>query len=333
MYERKDIAAVKDRHKEALLAKPNVVGVGTGYKLREGRREELCVVAMVTQKLPRASLPEESLVPSEVDGIATDVIQVGLLQAHPARTGRWRPALGGVSVGHRLVTAGTLGSVVRDRSTGTRLILSNNHVLAASNRGQPGDLILQPGQADGGREAEDVLARLERYAPIHFTSAPATCPWALRYARLGNAVAKLLGSKHRVRAYWSDPQAANVMDAAVARPLRDEDVLDEILEIGKVSGTIGATLGMPVRKSGRTTGLTAGQVIVLDATVNVQYGEASARFEDQIVTTAMSQPGDSGSLLVAGEALAAVGLLFAGSDQATIHNPIRSVLRGLDIEI
>jgi hypothetical protein len=47
----------------------------------------------------------------------------------------------------------------------------------------------------------------------------------------------------------------------------------------------------------------------------------------------MSQPGDSGSLLVAGEALLAVGLLFAGSDQATIYNPIDAVLSCLDVEL
>ena len=63
---------------------------------------------------------------------------------------------------------------------------------------------------------------------------------------------------------------------------------------------------------------------MLNATVNVSYGVGQvARFENQIVTTAMSQGGDSGSLLVAGDALHAVGLLFAGSEQATIHNPIQ----------
>jgi hypothetical protein len=47
----------------------------------------------------------------------------------------------------------------------------------------------------------------------------------------------------------------------------------------------------------------------------------------------MSQPGDSGSLLVAGESLQAVGLLFAGSDQVTLYNPIQSVLDCLDVTL
>ena len=101
-----------------------------------------------------------------------------------------------------------------------------------------------------------------------------------------------------------------------------------------VEGTAEAALMMSVRKSGRSTGLTTGEIVVLDATVNVSYGEGrTVRFEDQIVTGAMSAPGDSGSLLVAGDALHAVGLLFAGSDDATIFNPIQTVLDLLDVTL
>jgi hypothetical protein len=45
----------------------------------------------------------------------------------------------------------------------------------------------------------------------------------------------------------------------------------------------------------------------------------------------MSKPGDSGSLLVARDSLLAVGLLFAGSEQATIYNPIQDVLDALEV--
>jgi hypothetical protein len=311
----------------------NVVGVGTGFKSKNGRRGDLCVVALVSQKVPRAGLAEADIVPREIDGVSTDVIQVGQIRAHPARTDRWRPALGGVSIGHVDVTAGTLGVVVRDRASGRRLVLSNNHVLANSNQAEIGDSILQPGRADGGTVAEDVFATLLRACPIAFTSGPPTCSLALAYASFGNTIAKLAGSKHRIEATWSDPQAVNRVDAAVAQPLQDQDLLDEIYEIGLIKGSMPAELGMNVRKSGRTTGLTNGQIIVLDATVKVQYGARTAQFEDQIVSTAMSQPGDSGSLLVAGEALLAVGLLFAGSDQATIYNPIDAVLSCLDVEL
>jgi hypothetical protein len=157
---------------------------------------------------------------------------------------------------------------------------------------------------------------------------------AKTYAELGNAIAGLLGSRHRVDVSQFNPQAVNLFDAAVARPISDADVLDEILEIGTVQGTLAAVLGMPLRKSGRTTGLTTGEVTLLEATVNVSYGAGrTARFENQIVAGPMSQGGDSGSLVVHGDSLQAVGLLFAGSNQTTILSPIQAVLAGLQVTI
>lgn len=101
-----------------------------------------------------------------------------------------------------------------------------------------------------------------------------------------------------------------------------------------VSGTLEASLGMAVRKSGRTTGFTSGEVLVLDTTVQVSYGtDRTAQFEGQILTGPMSEGGDSGSLLVAGDSPRAVGLLFAGSSQTTINSPIQVVLDTLDIEL
>jgi hypothetical protein len=335
MPQREEVRQVQALHKDSIMAKPNVVGIGIGYKVVEGQiTDELALLVLVRQKVAEAGLASEALVPPHVLGVKTDVVEVGLLRALQARTDRWRPAPGGVSVGHYQISAGTFGAVVRDRISGARLILSNNHVLANSNDALPGDPILQPGGADGGQVEEDIIAQLERFCPIRFNEAPSTCNLAEAAAGAGNALARLLGSKHRLHAFQVDPDASNLADAATARPEADDLILDEILEIGTVSGTAPAVLGMAVRKSGRTTGLTTGEITVLDATVTVNYGLGrSARFEDQIVTTPMSQGGDSGSLLVAGEAATAVGLLFAGSDSATIHNPIQAVLDCLEVEL
>lgn len=335
MLPQQNIAEAKENSKESLLNMPNVVGVGVGYQLKQGDPTgEYAVVVMVSKKLPLPALAPEAVLPHSVQGVNVDVIEVGEIRALQARTDKWRPAPGGVSIGHYKITAGTLGAVVRDRNTNERLILSNNHVLANSNDASPGDDILQPGPVDGGSRTNDRIATLERFCPIEFTTEPGGCNIASSYVNVGNAIASLLGSKHRVDSYQSNPQATNLVDGAVAKPLDDDDVLDEILEIGVVEGTLDATLGMSVRKSGRTTGFTTGQINLINATVNVNYGSGRmARFEDQLVGGAMSQGGDSGSLCVAGDSLKAVGLLFAGSDQSTIFNPIKDVLDCLEIVI
>ncbi|WP_316504730.1 hypothetical protein [Nitrosopumilus sp.] len=58
----------------------------------------------------------------------------------------------------------------------------------------------------------------------------------------------------------------------------------------------------------------------------------AAQFRNQIITTAMSAGGDSGSLTrdFAGKA---VGLLFAGSPVVTIHNDITNVMQALNIKL
>jgi len=158
------VIQIKEANKEDILAKPNVVGVGVGYRRVAGvLTGELSVIVLVRQKLPVAGLDPGDLLPQRLENIDVDVIQVGEIRALQARTDRWRPAPGGVSLGHYKITAGTFGAVVRDRGSGERLILSNNHVLANSNEAAPGDPILQPGPYDGGDQDNELFARLERF--------------------------------------------------------------------------------------------------------------------------------------------------------------------------
>jgi hypothetical protein len=329
------IKEVKDRHAQEILAKPNVIGVGIGYKQTAGQKTgELSLVTLVRTKLPTAALTAETMIPQMIDSVVTDVVEVGEIRANQARTDRWRPAPGGVSIGHYQITAGTLGVVVRDRATGSRLILSNNHVLANSNDANLGDPILQPGPADGGQQGVDTIAHLERFQTIAYSQEPGGCSLANAYVQVSNFLARIVGSRHRLLAIQADSEAANLMDAALARPVNPADLRDDILEIGLVSGTVEASLGMAVRKSGRTTEFTSGEVLLLDTTVEVSYGSnRTAKFEGQILTGPMSEGGDSGSLLVAGDSPRAVGLLFAGSSQSTIHSPIQAILDTLDIDL
>jgi hypothetical protein len=328
-------AEVKEAHAPRLMARPNVVGVGVGYKHVDGRpTPEIGVIVLVRRKTPLAGLAPGAAVPRQVDDLPTDVVEVGELRAFQGHTGRWRPAPGGVSIGHYRITAGTLGCRVRDRRTGGALILSNNHVLANSNEAAPGDPILQPGPADGGSVDADAIAVLERFIPIQYTVSTPTCSIATTVAALLNRLAKSTGSSHRLLAYRENALAVNQVDAAVARPINPNDLRDDIYEIGPFGGVAPASLNMAVRKSGRTTGLTNGVISVIEATVSVSYGSGRiATFENQLVAGPMSQGGDSGSLVLDAATPRAVGLLFAGSAQTTIFSPIQAVLDALEVDL
>lgn len=389
-----------------LLAKANVVGVGIGYKVDNGvQTDQLAIVALVDQKKPEIALHESDRIPPEIQGVKTDVVEVGTVRAQTlGPRDRWRPVIPpGVSIGHYRVSAGTFGAVVRDRLTGEYLLLSNNHVLANSNDAQIGDAILQPGATDRGINPSDVVARLERFTPLRFIGdpvvempptpqPPAPTPDPLPYdpvtpppaptpptppspptynppltgpsqpgnvsgcslagllIALGTALANANRPPETAQAQTVPPPPSpiyattleaqqaipeNHVDCAVARPLSISNFSDEVRYIGRITGTRPPSLGMRVRKVGRTTDYTEGTITTVNTTIDVGYntpfGPKNARFVGQVMTTGMSQGGDSGSLVVALDAPVAVGLLFAGSGVVSLFTPIDRVLDSLSV--
>jgi len=324
------VRRVKAEYAGLLLGKKNAVACGVGYKKVGGARtDELCVIVSVAKKALREELAPGDLVPQVLEGIKTDVQETGVIRALQDRTDKWRPAPGGVSCGHIDITAGTLGCLV---SRGDQIyILRNNHVLANSNQGQPGDPILQPGPHDGGTTV-DQIATLEAFVPINFGVDIPICPVATGTAAIFNWAARFVGSRHRLQAFQENP-AMNLVDAAIARPISGDLVEKRILEIGEPQGVGEGTLGLKIRKSGRTTGLTDDEITQVDATVQVSYGLGkTATFTDQLMAGPMSSGGDSGSAVL-DESDRVIGLLFAGSSSVTVINRIQNVVEALDVNI
>jgi hypothetical protein len=205
---------------------------------------------------------------------------------------------------------GTLGALVQNAANGTQYILSNNHVLARTNAAKLGEDIIQPGLIDQSpvcaQDSTDAVADLSDFISIKFKG-KGTIP-------------------------------SNTVDAAIAqvRPNR-VDSTGRIIDMGAISdATVQPVIGLAVKKSGRTTGLTTGSISAVDVTVDVSYGSGkTARFVNQILVTpgTFIDSGDSGSLMV--EDLdptpRAVGLLFAGSSSVAIANPIDDVLSAFGV--
>jgi len=205
---------------------------------------------------------------------------------------------------------GTIGALVQD-SQGVQYVLSNNHVLARTNRAAIGEGVVQPGRIDVNCAAlsADLVADLSRFVPISFSS--------------DNQVDAAIGE---------------VRSGAV-------DSSGTILDVGTLgAGTVAAAVGMSVKKSGRTTGLTSGTIAAVAVTADISYGKkcgpgagSIARFVNQfrIDSSTFSDSGDSGSLIVENVASnpRAVGLLFAGSSTTTLANPIDAVLSALNVSM
>ena len=247
--------------------------------------------------------------PKHVNGVRLEVVVTGKIKSLALmnvpwfvpnkamsleRTKSYRPIPGGVSIGHPLITSGTMGCAIKLR--GLKYGLSNNHVLAAASSAQTprariGDPIYQPGVYDGGTEA-DTVGTLYWYQPL-------------------------------------DEKGVNVIDTALFKPASDDLLSEEILDVGKITGVSTIKEGEAVIKSGRTTGVTVSEVIDADATVKVDYGVFGLTFEHQIITNYMASGGDSGSALLKESNWNLVGLLFAGSSYVTVFNHIAPIIQAV----
>jgi hypothetical protein len=229
-----------------------------------------------------------------------------------------RPIQMGVSIGNTpslpFIYTGTAGMRVFPWSNpGLKLILSNNHVLGAVGPD------LCPNTADG-------------YPP------PLT--WALQPGTLdlgfdpGNDPTYLAGVVLRFIPIDFSLGASNVVDAAVAITTTSL-ASSSILGLGQPNPALGtATPGMPITKSGRTTGVTTSTVQSVNSTVTVSYGGTcgSARFVNQVITGGdLGDSGDSGSVVLETATNTPVGLYFAGSATTGVMNPILNVYLTLKV--
>ncbi len=298
----------------------NIVGVGLGAAednfspgLAPGTPALNIYVAETISVEDVKSLLVNSLGVSSLssDDIPINVIVTGVIEAQNHRR-KYRSTPCGVSVGHYKITAGTLGClglrqvIVNGQKRYRLLMLSNNHVLANSNNARFGDSIIQPGRYDGGVSTRDRIAILEKFVPINFSGGR-------------NYVDCATG--------WCWPNLVRKEE------LYEYSGRNYLYRIS--SRIVNCQRGQIVGKSGRTTGLTRGQITDCSASVRVNYGNGRvALFTDQIVIRGIGQNfssgGDSGSVIWTWNSTRnPVGLLFAGGGGYTIANKMTRVLPAL----
>lgn len=194
---------------------------------------------------------------------------------------RRRPLAIGTSIAPASGPPGSIGCFVTTR-TGVRL-LSANHVLTAG--GGPGSPIMQPAKKDRGKPNRDVIGKLDTAEPIH-------------------------------------ADRPNTVDCALVELNPDVDVdpgrLGTALALGGLA-TDYPDEHEPVRKVGRTTGLTDGVLAAFELTPQrIKLPEGWRTFEQLIEihgvgSKAFSRPGDSGALVFTARERAARGTVIGGT--------------------
>lgn len=73
---------VKARHEAELMAIPGVVGVGVGFRQRNGMpTNEVAIVVMVKRKLSPDTIKVGEKLPAKLEGIPVDVQETGEIRA------------------------------------------------------------------------------------------------------------------------------------------------------------------------------------------------------------------------------------------------------------
>lgn len=270
---------LKEKCCDNLISQQGVTGVGVGHKWSDGVPVDYqpAIIVFVEKKYTKSGVTRKfsagDIIPETIDGIPTDVIEVGKIVKQDASNfrNRVRPVKPGYSCGHGSITAGTIGGFFLD-SDNDPVILSNNHVIANENKGRIGDIIYQPGPSDAigtnlnFRGWDDPVSNLPYMATLK------------RFTEL--------------------KKNGNIHDSAVAKihpKYISGGMIDPLYPtINKSCAGFGtASIAQQVQKCGRTTGYTTGRVIATKASFTVGYDFGQARFNDCVVLSAMSKGGDS----------------------------------------
>jgi len=307
----KSLAEARSALERELLSLAGAGFVGIAHSEAEGEVIVFVEDEQTKQRVPRSfnGYAVRTEVTGKIQALSTQVAE-SLDDVSEKRQDEVRPLVGGTSLSAYVTKgqgiylyAGTLGMVTYNDK-----VLSNAHVIAMNpNTGAflpTGTPILQPGTVDGGRLLDERVGELQAYIPINFT-----------------------------------PGVKNYADAAIGSiDYGVEASYGEQFDEGGnywIEGWTEVSQGDIVRKSGRTTGVTTGEVIHTNVSVTVNYGDQPAYFVDQIVVAqenwSYASPGDSGSAVDRNGEF--VGLLFAGTADCVVICKAEHIIDGLGIDV
>lgn len=248
-----------------------------------GEREEADQPVLVVTVEPDSGLGPANF-PSQVRGLPVRVEtgekpSFGHTMRAPSNRDVVRPVEAGVSVSplNAQLAVGTLSFLLTDGDS--LYISSNDHVFNAGGV-TVGSEIVQPGIQDTSAQIPTELV-----IGTHDESVP--------------------------------PTDGSTVDMAWGQVSQKVEYTTHIHGIGPVYGTRSPESGDAVIKSGRTTGVTTGEVS--QTAVSVEVSDTGAVLDDQVIMSAMDDPGDSGSpVMYDDDSGDAAGVIWGGSESSTV---------------
>lgn len=345
---------------EAMVsASQQVHGVGVGYKIvNDETTDQLCVHIYVVRKLPLTLLPPRDLLPIELDGIPTDIIEAPLPYISAQRTTKKKRAPRKGTSGPRLsrTIASSAAAAAAPALAPEALACSNNRRLpqrpvvagisAAHTQVTAGTIACFCRSTLTGEDPSRVFVLSNNHVFAHVNQSQIGDDLLQPGPLHGGTAANHFAELARFVPLQLGGTQPNFVDAAIGELLPGIAFLPHICGVGRIQGVAQGAVGMQVIKHGSNTGTTEGKI---DATsVSQLVGMDSfnpprivARFENQLRIRrdvrfpAFALSGDSGSLVIDKATNRAVGLFFTSPPSGVfgVANPIEEVLARLRIEI
>jgi hypothetical protein len=320
------IRPVKESAEDDLIARDGVVAVDIAEKITNGQPTgQLGIVVFVEKKKPETRLSKAQVIPKEINGIPTDVQELtvelfsavryeevstlvdasayttlsGGIGIGPARTVFLSPP--DVPTAGNYVFVGTLGAMVKDRSSGATMALTNFHVACVNNSWTVGDRQVQPSRVDGGSATTGQFGSLTR---------------ATLSENVDGSVITVDAGKA------STPTVVDIGGVA-----------------GKGLASVGMAVQKRGRTTEHTYGNVVSTDFTVSINYGSDVGVHTLKHQIRIDTdttksTRFSDHGDSGSVIM-DSSRNVVGLLFGGSNDGvmTFANPIQAVLDELSVDL
>ncbi|HEY7078485.1 MAG TPA: hypothetical protein VH500_02220 [Nitrososphaeraceae archaeon] len=290
-----EVKKIKERVEKQLLEK-GASAVSIGAKIEGGQKQnKIALKVYVPKKVKKEEVPDDKLIPDEIEGVITDVLEQPDPSAEPHNGSvishdqdLHTIMCGGISCGVP-EEIGTIGAIVLSQS-GEPMIMGARHVLAYSPNSKVNDSICNPGE-----NLTHVIAFLQD-SELNST--------------IDAAVAKLKDpNKFECKIFGLGPVNGSINEAE----------LHQMYTAYLLGGP-----PIPVEKRGITTGRTSGFIEDIDygpIPVRYDHGLPSINLNDQILIAPdnqsgnrFSNAGDSGSCICTplGDSRKVVALLSGG---------------------
>ena len=308
------ILKVKQEHEDKWMKYDFVHGVAIGYKRVAGKKTDtIGITVFTTNKRTINEIPEEQRLPESIDGIMVDVVEEEMPNPFNDLKGEdcnmYRPMPGGIQISH----------LIRKSEKYLEIGIGTLGMFVKC-KDDPSNLYI----LSNWHVLEKMNADI--YQPNY----------------TGDNSSKLLVAEVSKGDYY---ECADAGIAKVNVPSSDVQV-NRILEIGTICGIYEGEpeLGQLVKKRGRTTQVTHGEIIYIYVTIS----NGTNRYKNQVIVKSIdsdnrkiSKGGDSGSIVLTYDKEVeennnkVLGLLWGGNEEENImvYSPIKYVFEELNLEM